>query len=121
MNKQEGMLLLEVLLAMSIFATAAIALISSMQSQRIALETLKLETLALWSADNELLLQLDGKASEKAGRTQLMGHSFEWTIVSSPSGETDDIHKQFNIISSDGRSHLISAWSHATQDPKEQP
>ena len=37
MNKQSGMTLLEVLLAMSIFATVALALMSSMQGQRNAI------------------------------------------------------------------------------------
>lgn len=47
MKQQSGMLLLEVLLAMAIFATAVIGLISSMQWQLSALDTLKQETLAL--------------------------------------------------------------------------
>lgn len=121
MKRQEGMLLLEVLLAMAIFATAVIALISSMQWQLIALETLKQETLALWSADNELLRQLDGKASEKEGRTQLMGYPFQWTIVTTSIGQTSDIHQQLNITSSDGRTHRLSSWHQAPQDPEGKP
>lgn len=41
MKQQSGMLLLEVLLAMAIFATAIIALLNSMQWQLSALETFK--------------------------------------------------------------------------------
>ncbi|EEW2191776.1 type II secretion system protein GspI, partial [Escherichia coli] len=52
MNKQSGMTLLEVLLAMSIFTAVALTLMSSMQGQRNAIERMRNETLALWIADN---------------------------------------------------------------------
>lgn len=48
MNKQSGMTLLEVLLAMSIFTAVALTLMSSMQGQRNAIERMRNETLALW-------------------------------------------------------------------------
>lgn len=51
MNKQSGMTLLEVLLAMSIFTAVALTLMSSMQGQRNAIERMRNETLALWIAD----------------------------------------------------------------------
>lgn len=54
MNKQSGMTLLEVLLAMSIFTAVALTLMSSMQGQRNAIERMRNETLALWIADNQL-------------------------------------------------------------------
>lgn len=53
MNKQSGMTLLEVLLAMSIFTAVALTLMSSMQGQRTAIERMRNETLALWIADNQ--------------------------------------------------------------------
>ena len=57
MNKQSGMTLLEVLLAMSIFTAVALTLMSSMQGQRTAIERMRNETLALWIADNQLQSQ----------------------------------------------------------------
>ncbi len=57
MNKQSGMTLLEVLLAMSIFTAVALTLMSSMQGQRNAIERMRNETLALWIADNQLQSQ----------------------------------------------------------------
>ncbi len=64
MNKQSGMTLLEVLLAMSIFTAVALTLMSSMQGQRNAIERMRNETLALWIADNQLQSQ-DSFGEEK--------------------------------------------------------
>jgi general secretion pathway protein I len=69
MKQQSGMLLLEVLLAMAIFSTAIIALLTSMQWQLSALETLKQETLAIWVADNVLVTATYGQLAAKAGES----------------------------------------------------
>ena len=80
MNKQSGMTLLEVLLAMSIFATVALALMSSMQGQRNAIERLRNETLALWIADNQLKSQdtFNDENTSSSGKEIINGEEWNW-------------------------------------------
>ncbi|EOV1571286.1 type II secretion system minor pseudopilin GspI [Escherichia coli] len=80
MNKQSGMTLLEVLLAMSIFATVALALMSSMQGQRNAIERMRNETLALWIADNQLKSQdtFNNENTSSSGKEIINGEEWNW-------------------------------------------
>ncbi|HFD3097215.1 TPA: type II secretion system minor pseudopilin GspI [Escherichia coli] len=80
MNKQSGMTLLEVLLAMSIFATVALALMSSMQGQRNAIERMRNETLALWIADNQLKSQdtFNDENTSGSGKEIINGEEWNW-------------------------------------------
>ncbi|EGI39138.1 general secretion pathway protein I [Escherichia coli TA280] len=80
MNKQSGMTLLEVLLAMSIFATVALALMSSMQGQRNAIERMRNETLALWIADNQLKSQdtFNDENTSSSGKEIINGEEWKW-------------------------------------------
>ncbi|EFD8939923.1 TPA: type II secretion system minor pseudopilin GspI [Escherichia coli] len=80
MNKQSGMTLLEVLLAMSIFATVALALMSSMQGQRNAIERMRNETLALWIADNQLKSQdtFNDENTSSSGKEIINGEEWNW-------------------------------------------
>ncbi|MCK3161171.1 type II secretion system minor pseudopilin GspI [Escherichia coli] len=80
MNKQSGMTLLEVLLAMSIFATVALALMSSMQGQRNAIERMRNETLALWIADNQLKSQdtFNDENTSSSGKEIINGEERNW-------------------------------------------
>ena len=80
MNKQSGVTLLEVLLAMSIFATVALALMSSMQGQRNAIERMRNETLALWIADNQLKSQdtFNDENTSSSGKEIINGEEWNW-------------------------------------------
>ncbi|EOW5708667.1 type II secretion system minor pseudopilin GspI [Escherichia coli O24:H4] len=80
MNKQSGMTLLEVLLAMSIFATVALALMSSMQGQRNAIERMRNETLARWIADNQLKSQdtFNDENTSSSGKEIINGEEWNW-------------------------------------------
>ncbi|MDF0427988.1 type II secretion system minor pseudopilin GspI [Escherichia coli] len=80
MNKQSGMTLLEVLLAMSIFATVALALMSSMQGQRNAIERMRNETLAQWIADNQLKSQdtFNDENTSSSGKEIINGEEWNW-------------------------------------------
>ena len=80
MNKQSGMTLLEVLLAMSIFATVALALMSSMQGQRNAIERMRNETLALWIEDNQLKSQdtFNDENTSSSGKEIINGEEWNW-------------------------------------------
>ncbi len=80
MNKQSGMTLLEVLLAMSIFTAVALTLMSSMQGQRTAIERMRNETLALWIADNQLQSQdsFDEENTSSSGKELINGEEWNW-------------------------------------------
>ena len=114
MNKQSGMTLLEVLLAMSIFTAVALTLMSSMQGQRTAIERMRNETLALWIADNQLQSQ-DSFDEEKL----INGEEWNWrsdihsskdgtllehTItVTLPSGQTTSLTRYQSINNKSGQ------------------
>lgn len=80
MKQQSGMTLLEVLLAMSIFAAVALTLLSSMQGQRNAIARMRNETLALWIADNQLKMQDKFSLEDKdsAGKEWINGEEWKW-------------------------------------------
>ena len=80
MNKQSGMALLEVLLAMSIFTGVALTLMSSMQGQRNAIERMRNETLALWIADNQLKSQdtFNDENTSSSGKEIINGEEWNW-------------------------------------------
>ncbi|OEN73428.1 type II secretion system protein GspI, partial [Escherichia coli] len=80
MNKQSGMTLLEVLLAMSIFTAVALTLMSSMQGQRNAIERMRNETLALWIADNQLQSQdsFGEENTSSSGKELINGEEWNW-------------------------------------------
>ncbi|EFL5760946.1 type II secretion system minor pseudopilin GspK [Escherichia coli] len=114
MNKQSGMTLLEVLLAMSIFTAVALTLMSSMQGQRNAIERMRNETLALWIADNQLQSQdsFGEENTSSSGKELINGEEWNWrsdihsskdgtllerTItVTLPSGQTADMTLSFH-------------------------
>ncbi|HBA7003030.1 TPA: type II secretion system minor pseudopilin GspI [Escherichia coli] len=121
MNKQSGMTLLEVLLAMSIFATVALALMSSMQGQRNAIERMRNETLALWIADNQLQSQdsFGEENTSSSGKELINGEEWNWrsdihsskdsmllerTItVTLPSGQTTSLTRYQSIDNKSGQ------------------
>ena len=80
MNKQSGVTLLEVLLAMSIFTAVALTLMSSMQGQRNAIERMRNETLALWIADNQLKSQdtFNDENTSSSGKEINNGEEWNW-------------------------------------------
>ncbi|EFD5003939.1 type II secretion system protein GspI [Escherichia coli] len=121
MNRQSGMTLLEVLLAISIFTAVALTLMSSMQGQRNAIERMRNETLALWIADNQLQLQdtFDEENTSSSGKEIINGEEWNWrsdihsskdgtllerTItVTLPSGQTTSLTRYQNIDNKSGQ------------------
>ncbi|KLW85734.1 type II secretion system minor pseudopilin GspI [Enterobacter sichuanensis] len=107
MKAQSGMLLLEVLLAMAIFASAVTALVTSMQWQLSALETLKQETLALWVADNQLIKTHTVLSATEQGESSQQGNAFSWVLTGVPSAALNHI----TVTSSRGKTVKLYAWS----------
>ena len=110
MKQQSGMLLLEVLLAMAIFATAIIALLTSMQWQLSALETLKQETLALWVADNVLMTTAYGQLTAKEGESSQLNETFSWQLAEGTRSSSPLLQKEARVMTSDGRTLHLYAW-----------
>lgn len=82
MRRQQGMTLLEVMVALMIFAIGCLALINSTGGQVRSLSEIEAKTVALWVADNQLtLLQLDPQPPTLAwhsGTTVMAGETWHW-------------------------------------------
>lgn len=77
MRREEGMSLLEVLLAMTIFAAVALVLVGSMQGQANAIIRMRNETFGLWVAD--ALLQ--SSSAQKAASVERKSSTGEITFA----------------------------------------
>lgn len=79
---QSGMTLLEVMVALVIFAVASLALMQSITAQLNAIADLENKTFAGWVADNELArlrLEQTWPDTEWHGGTSIMGnHTYQW-------------------------------------------
>ena len=111
MNKQSGMTLLEVLLAMSIFTAVALTLMSSMQGQRTAIERMRNETLALWIADNQLQSQdsFDEENTSSSGKELINGEEWNWRSDIHSSKDASGTHHNGDITQrSDNLAYALS-------------
>lgn len=80
-SAQRGFTLLEVLLALVIFAGASLALISSLNGQMQASSQIQELTMGGWVADNYLADQQLNPVSEDGstkGKTEMAGRSWSW-------------------------------------------
>ncbi|MGF1785381.1 type II secretion system minor pseudopilin GspI [Photobacterium swingsii] len=85
MKTQRGMTLLEVLVALAVFATAALSVMKAVSQHINTMGYLEEKTFAAMVADNELArLQLNGKipTSSKRGESELAGRKWYWTVSS---------------------------------------
>lgn len=114
--KQQGMLLLEVLLALVVFATAVTGLVSSMQWQLTALDTLKQEMLALWVADNQLITAYGKESEMKSGQESQLNLDFSWQLTSAPPSPSSLSTHQIRVLAPGGRSVTLNAWVPASED-----
>ncbi len=80
----KGMTLLEVLVALVVFATASMSVLSSVSQHINNVGYLEEKTFALVAADNTLsLLKLEGKlsAQSRQGKTELAGRIWYWKLT----------------------------------------
>lgn len=80
-SAQRGFTLLEVLLALVIFAGASLALISSLNGQMQASSQIQELTMGGWVADNYLAEQQLNPVNEDGttkGKTEMAGRSWSW-------------------------------------------
>ncbi|MDD1783585.1 type II secretion system minor pseudopilin GspI [Enterovibrio sp. ZSDZ35] len=83
MRASRGFTLIEVLVAMAVFAVSALAVMNVSNQQVNTLSVLEEKTIAALVADNQLaLLMLEDKApsSAKNGKSEMAGREWYWTV-----------------------------------------
>ncbi|NRA71557.1 MAG: type II secretion system minor pseudopilin GspI [Gammaproteobacteria bacterium] len=81
-NRQRGMTLIEVMVALAVFSLAALAAVNVSTEHMRSLSYIEQKTLALWVANNHLTqLQLDKKLpklGDSRGKVELAGRDWYW-------------------------------------------
>lgn len=82
-KKRAGMTLIEVLVALTIFATASMSVIRAITQHTRTLDYLQEKTLAAVVADNQMALaQLQGQVeSARSGKVDMAGQTWYWTLT----------------------------------------
>ena len=82
-RSNQGMTLLEVLIALAIFATAAISIVRSVSQHINTIGYLEEKTFAAVVADNQMALtMLEGAPkSSKSGKAELAGREWYWKVT----------------------------------------
>ncbi len=92
-----GMTLLEVMIALAIFATAAISVMRAVSQHIHTLAYLEEKTFATVVADNQMALTMLSGAPQhsRSGSTQLAGREWYWTVV--PVATTAGMIQAFDV------------------------
>ena len=123
-KSQQGMTLLEVIIALAIFATAALALLNSMSSQMSAVEHFRTTLFASWVAENALIntqIQSENKGNKENKPVRLAGQ--QWFIDQQYAVDKENkirLNRVFVLQSEEARSPILSVSSW-TQTPAEKP
>lgn len=82
-KSNQGMTLIEVLVALAIFATAAISVVRSVSQHINTLAYLEEKTFAAMVVDNQMAKVMLGSApkSEKKGQSELAGQTWYWKVT----------------------------------------
>lgn len=98
-TQQQGMTLLEVMVAIAIFAIAALALMQSISAQLVAIADLETKTFAGWVADNQLaelrLEEVWPDTNWHNGSTQMGNHMYYWRWQGKTT--SDDLIREVDI------------------------
>ncbi|WP_330985792.1 MULTISPECIES: type II secretion system minor pseudopilin GspI [Enterobacterales] len=116
-QNQHGMTLLEVIIALAIFATAALALLNSMSSQMSAVDHFRTSLFASWVAENTLIeMQFTPGKKEKE---QVVLAEQQWFVE-----QHHTLDKESNMLqnlvlvlqSEDARASIlsVSSWTQIT-------
>lgn len=97
----EGFTLLEVMLALIIFALTALTLVNSLGVSVNGTIRVQQQQLALWVADNQMIEEtLSSTTGNSEGTTEMGGVSWHWKSVH---GSTDDLQTQRLSVSYEGQ------------------
>lgn len=99
MRKHRGFTLLEVLVAMAVFAVTALAVLNATSQNARTLMLLEEKTFASMIADNQLALLMLGAgvpSSEKNGKEEMAGKDWHWTVK--PIQTSDSMLRAVDII-----------------------
>ncbi|MCH1930466.1 type II secretion system minor pseudopilin GspI [Shewanella sp. A25] len=112
MKHVKGMTLLEVIVALAVFAIAAVSITKSLSEQMANMPILEARTLAQWVADNQMVdTRLEAQTppfGKKEGRVELAGKEWYWRreVVKT----SDDNFRMIRIsVSEDERYQRIAA------------
>lgn len=101
MSQMKGFTLLEVLLALAIFAVSALTLANSLGVTISSTARMQQQQLALWVADNQLVdLQLMPSSLLREGDSEMGGLSWHWQL---DRDNNDDMIAQQLRIGTNGR------------------
>lgn len=116
-NAQRGMTLLEVMVALAIFATAALAVIQAVSQHVNSLNYLEEKTLASMVADNQMAaiyLQSSPNLNQK-GQTQMANRTWYWQV--SAVETSNDLLKAMDVsvsLNSDNSNPLVTVRSYVS-------
>ncbi len=97
MKRHSGFTLLEVLVALAIFATAAMATIRSVSQHINTLSYLEEKTFAAMVADNQVakVILANKKPSKKSGQQEMAGREWFWMVE--PVATSDGLLQAFDV------------------------
>ncbi|MDN3653000.1 type II secretion system minor pseudopilin GspI [Thalassotalea ponticola] len=84
MKKAKGFTLIEVLIALTVFALAGTAVLSIASTSVNGTARIEAQTLATWVAANQLVetnLQAQWPPTKKTGRAEMAGHEWHWQRI----------------------------------------
>ncbi len=117
MKKRSGFTLLEVLVALAIFATAAISVIRSVSQHINTISYLEEKTFASMVVDNQMaqVMLNPGALSAKNGTEKLAGYTWYWKVT--PIKTANDLLKAFDVsVAADKTSNpIITVRSYVPQ------
>ncbi|PMH46030.1 type II secretion system protein GspI [Vibrio sp. 10N.286.49.B3] len=95
--RTRGFTLLEVLVALAIFATAAVSIIRSVSQHITTLNYLEEKTFAALVVDNQMAKVMLSKEKLKAqkGEEEMVGRTWYWQVI--PVSTSDNILKAFDV------------------------
>jgi general secretion pathway protein I len=97
MTRSKGMTLLEVLIALAIFATASISVIRAVSQHVNTVHSLEEKMFAAMVADNQMsLIMLDPDSlAAKSGKTEMAGQTWYWKVTLVKT--TDSVLRAFDV------------------------
>ncbi len=117
-SRRRGMTLLEVLVALAIFATAAIAIIRSVSQHINTLSHIEEKTFAAMVVDNQMakIMLNEGKVSSQKGKEQMAGRTWYWQVT--PVKTASELIQAFtvSVAATEKGSAIVTVTSYV--DPK---